>query len=197
MPNVTVTFYDPIGKKTIDTRTVSYGHSASAPKNPQQEGHTFAKWDKSFDKVTENITVNAVYDVNSYTVKFVDTFTNKIIGSPQTVKYGQSATAPNVTNIPDGYALASWDKSFSNIKSDLTVYTVYKWVDKDHTATVTINSVTRNTTKQGYDVTVTISNKVSEISLPTTKILFIRMELLQNWAYTAVLLKHWKQKFIR
>ncbi|MBQ9736717.1 MAG: InlB B-repeat-containing protein [Clostridia bacterium] len=171
MPNVTVTFYDPIGKKTIDTRTVSYGHSASAPKNPQQEGHTFAKWDKSFDKVTENITVNAVYDVNSYTVKFVDTFTNKVIGSPQTVKYGQSATAPNVTNIPDGYALASWDKSFNNIKSDLTVYTVYKWIDKDHTATVTINSVTRNTTKQGYDVTVTISNKVSEIS--TGRVVFV------------------------
>ncbi len=170
MPNVTVTFYDPVGKKVIDTRTVSYGHSASAPKNPQQEGHTFSKWDKSFEKVKENITVNAVYDINSYTVKFVDSFTGAVLKS-QSVKYNESATAPSVTNIPDGYALAAWDKSFTNIKSDLTVYTVYKWVDKDHSATVTINSVVRNSTKQGYDVTVTLSNKISKIS--TGRIVFV------------------------
>ena len=174
MPNVTVTFYDPVGGNTIETRTVPYGHSASAPRNPHQEGHTFSKWDKSFDKVTENITVTAIYDVNIYTVKFVDSFSGRIIKIDSNVEYNTVATPPSVeeiTNIPDGYGFASWDKSFANVKADLTVYTVYKWIDKDHSATVTINSVIRNDTKEGYDVTVTISNKISEIS--TGRIIYV------------------------
>lgn len=166
MPNLTVDFYDPVGKNIIATCTVAYGHSAIAPKNPQQEGHTFSKWDKTFDKVTQNITVNAVYDVNSYTVKFVDGFSGKVLKT-ETVKYNENATPPlekDITDIPDGYGFAAWDRAYTNVKSDLTVYSIYKWIDKDHSATITINSVTRNTSKQGYDVSVTVSNKIAEVS---------------------------------
>lgn len=162
MPDVTVKFYDTISQKVIRTQKVHWGHNATAPANPSQTGHTFSKWDKSYAKVTSDITVNTVYDKNIYTVKFVDNFTNEVL-KPQYVKYGDSATSPSVT-APSGYSLTGWDKSFASVKSDLTVYTVYKWTDTDNTATATINSVVRNTTKKGYDVKVTVSNKVSKIS---------------------------------
>ena len=162
MPDVTVKFYDTISEKVITTQKVVWGHNANAPANPSQPGHTFSKWDKAYTKVTSDITVNTVYDKNTYTVKFVDNFTNKVLKTEYR-KYGESATAPSVT-APDGFSLAGWDKDFSNIKSDLTVYTIYKWSDTDNTATTTINSVVRNTTKKGYDVSVTVKNQISEIS---------------------------------
>lgn len=161
-PNCTVTFYDTISKKNIAQVTVPYGHAANAPKNPTQMGHTFSKWDKAFDKVTSDITVNTVYDKNSYKVRFIDSFTKKVLKT-QTVKYLEAATAPSATPPETGYSLMGWDKDFSAVKSDIDVYTVFKWTDKDHNSTVTINSVKRNSTKQGYDVTITISNKVESI----------------------------------
>lgn len=162
MPDVTVKFYDTISQKVIRTQSVIWGHNATAPANPSQPGHTFSKWDKSYTKVTSDITVNTVYDKNTYTVKFVDNFTNAVLRT-QYVKYGETATAPSVT-APEGFSLSGWDKNFSNVKSDLTVYTVFKWTDTDNTATTTINSVVRNTTKLGYDVSITVKNQISEIS---------------------------------
>lgn len=166
MPDVTVTFYDTIENKTIDVKTAHWGHGVTAPQGPQHEGHTFSKWDKSYDIVTENITVNTVYNVHSYTVKFVDPFTQELIGKPQTIEYGQSATAPSISemNIQDGYGFKAWDKDFDFIRTDLTVYAVYEWVDEDNTAAVTINSIVRNNTEKGYDIKVTISNKVNKES---------------------------------
>lgn len=162
MPDVTVKFYDTISQKVIRTQSVAWGHNATAPANPTQPGHTFSKWDIDYTKVTSDITVNTVYDKNTYTVKFVDNFTNAVLKT-QYVKYGDAATAPSVT-APEGFSLTGWDKSFNSVKSDLTVYTVFKWTDTDNTATATINSVVRNTTKLGYDVSVTVKNQISEIS---------------------------------
>ena len=161
MDDVTVKFFDTISNEEISTDIVHYGESANAPKNPVQQGHTFSKWDAAFENVTENITVNTVYDKNSYTVKFIDSFTNKVL-KKQPLKYGDNATPPEV-EMPDGYELTGWSESIENVSADMSVYTVYKWADTDHNATVTIDSVKRNTTKQGYDVTVTLSNKVEEI----------------------------------
>ncbi|MGN0592911.1 MAG: InlB B-repeat-containing protein [Ruminococcus sp.] len=161
-PNVNVTFYDTIGETEIAVVSVPYGHAASAPKNPVHEGHTFSKWDASFEQVTSDMIVHTVYDKNFYTVKFFDSFTNALLKT-QTVKYEESATAPSVA-APEGYTLTAWDQSFDCVKSDLNVYTVYAWTDEDHSATVSIDSVVRNTTEQGYDVTMTITNRISQIS---------------------------------
>lgn len=159
-PDVKVTFYDSVAKKNIETKTAHYGGSVVAPKPTVHEGHTFAKWDKSLEKLTSDITVNAIYDLNSYTVKFVDTNTNQV-KKTQTVKYKESATAPTIS-VEDGYTL-SWDKSFSSVKSDMTVNTVYTWTDPDNTASVKINSVKRDDLGEGYNVNITIDNKDSKI----------------------------------
>lgn len=164
MPNSSVTFYDTIGEKEIAVVSVPYGHSANPPKNPVQDGHTFSKWDKSFDKVIGDMTVNTVYDRNSYTVKFIDSFTNKVLKS-QTVKYQDEALAPDVT-APEGYALTAWDRKFDCVESDLSVYTVYDWTDDDHCVTIDKITPVRSTFEEqtGYEVTVDVTNRVKEIT---------------------------------
>ncbi len=161
LDDLTVTYFDTLSNTVIETQEVHYKGESTAPKSPVHQGHTFSKWDKELDNITEDTIISTVYDKNSYTVKFIDSFTNKILKT-QTVKYGESAIEPEVS-APEGYALSGWSESFDDVGADINAYTVYKWADEDHCATISIDSVKRNTTEQGYDVKVTLSNKVEDI----------------------------------
>ncbi|SEK67859.1 repeat domain (List_Bact_rpt) [Ruminococcus sp. YRD2003] len=166
-PDVKVSFYDSIDaegkdiKTLIETVSVHYGHNADLPKSPAHEGCTFSKWNGTYEAVTADSEVVAEYDCAYYTVKFIDSFTNTVL-STQRIRYSASATAPEVT-APEGYIFTSWNKDFSNVKSDLSVSTVYKWADEDHSATVKIDKARKNITDKGYDVTATVTNRTDEI----------------------------------
>ena len=165
-PNLTVTFKDPISGKVIKTENnVAYGHSATPPKAPEHEGYTFAnKWDSDYTKITSDKTITAVYNTNTYTVKFVNSVTNAIIKTEK-VAFNKSATAPETVTAPaDGYTFKGWDKTFDVIKGDTTVYTVFEWYDSAYPTVVTLNSISRNSTKAGYDISV----KVTASSTATT-----------------------------
>ena len=56
-----VTFVDGFGK-TLKTVKVEKGKAASAPANPQHSGYKFKGWDKSFNKVTKDMTVTALWE---------------------------------------------------------------------------------------------------------------------------------------
>lgn len=56
----TVTFKDWDGE-VLKTEEVTEGSGATAPSSPSREYYTFAGWDKSFDEVTEDLTVTATY----------------------------------------------------------------------------------------------------------------------------------------
>ena len=125
-PEYTVTFYD-WNNAVLKTQTVQQGQSATAPANPTREGYTFSGWDKVFTNVQSDLSVTATYTQNSqpvttYTVKFCDW--NGTVLKTQTVQQGQSATAPTAPT-REGYTFAGWDKAFTNIQSDLSVYAVY------------------------------------------------------------------------
>ncbi|MGI5849872.1 MAG: InlB B-repeat-containing protein, partial [Christensenellales bacterium] len=123
----TVTFVDWDGE-TLETRTVNYGSSATPPADPAREGYTFTGWLGSYSNVTSDITVTAVYSINSYTVKFVDWDGETL--ETRTVNYGGSATPP-ADPVREGYTFAGWSGSYSNVKKNETV-----------TATYSINSYT-------------------------------------------------------
>lgn len=115
----TVTFMD--GKTVLKTEKVQHGSAATAPDTARlspPEGMHFAKWDKDFSKVTEDIEVSAVYELNEYTVIFKNGETTLKI---EKVKHGDSATPPN--NPPDTPTakFVGWDESFDNVTSDLIV----------------------------------------------------------------------------
>jgi hypothetical protein len=120
----TVTFVD-FDDAVLSTQSVTSGDSAVAPPDPVRASYTFTGWDKSFDNVTSNFTVRATYAViplTTYTVTFVD-FDDTII-STQSVIAGTNATAP-LNPIRVGYVFVGWDKSFTNVTSNLIVKATY------------------------------------------------------------------------
>lgn len=67
----TVTFMD--GEKVLETFTnVTHGDTVTAPEVPKKDGKTFIKWDTDFSKVTSDLTINAVYDVDTFTLTFIN-----------------------------------------------------------------------------------------------------------------------------
>jgi len=102
---------------------VLYGQSAEAPEPPARDGYTFTGWDSGFDPVRGNITVTALYEINRYTVTFVDYDGAEI--DVQTVDYNTAATAPADPE-RDGYTFTGWDTAFDAVTSDITVTAQYE-----------------------------------------------------------------------
>lgn len=120
----TVTFMD--GEKVLETFTnVPHGDTVTAPEVPEKDGKTFSKWDKDFSKVTSDLTINAVYDVDTFTVTFKD---GEKVLETQTVEYEAAATAPDTDRLspPEGMHFAKWDKDFSKVTEDIEVSAVYE-----------------------------------------------------------------------
>lgn len=119
----TVTFMD--GKTVLKTEKVQHGSAATAPKVSEKDGKTFKGWDKDFSNVTSDLTINAVYDVDTFTVTFKD---GEKVLETQTVEYEAAATAPDTARLspPEGMQFAKWDKDFSKVTEDIEVSAVYE-----------------------------------------------------------------------
>lgn len=119
----TVTFMD--GKTVLKTEKVQHGSAATAPEVPKKDGKTFKGWDKDFSNVTSDLTINAVYDVHTFTVTFKD---GEKVLETQTVEYEAAATAPDTARLspPEGMHFAEWDKDFSKVTEDIEVSAVYE-----------------------------------------------------------------------
>ena len=86
----------------------------------------------------DTVTLYAQWRIKTYTVTFV----NKMTGerTKQTVEYGQDAVAPEIPPLSadenEHYVLSGWNKTFSGIKSNITVTSVqvkeaHTFVDED------------------------------------------------------------------
>lgn len=120
----TVTFMD--GEKVLKAYTnVTHGDTVTAPEVPKKDGKTFSKWDKDFSNVTSDLTINAVYDVDTFTVTFKD---GEKVLETQTVEYEAAATAPDTARLspPEGMHFSEWDKDFSRVTEDMEVSAVYE-----------------------------------------------------------------------
>ena len=106
------------------SQQVESGKGAVAPTVVANEGWEFSGWDKSFDKVTSDLTVTATFVEPEplYTVNFVvDETKGTATGTfEQKVESGMSAVAPTVV-ANNGWVFTGWDKSFDKVTSDLTV----------------------------------------------------------------------------
>lgn len=121
----TVTFMD--GENVLKAYTnVRHGDTVTAPEVSEKYGKTFIGWDKKFDNVTSDLTINAVYDVNTFTVTFKD---GEKVLETQTVEYEAAATAPDTARLspPEGMHFAKWDKDFSKVTEDIEVSAVYEF----------------------------------------------------------------------
>lgn len=131
----------------MSTRVVRVGTRFYLPSNMfSRTGYVFAGWstepdgggdtyeNKAIvqDLATEKdavVTLYAQWEIKSYTVTFVNKFTNERI--TQTVEYGSAAEAPYIeAGVPiddqNHNAFVKWNKDFSNIKANTTVTSTHK-----------------------------------------------------------------------
>jgi hypothetical protein len=119
----TVTFKD-IDEQIIGApQVVAWNTAAEAPEAPKVECYTFTGWDKAFSNVKENLVVNALYSLNTYTVIFNDNDGSEL--SKQVINCGDDAVAPESPH-HTGYTFIGWDKEFTNVKEDLVVTATFE-----------------------------------------------------------------------
>ena len=123
----TVRFFGQDGKTQIgENQTINWNEAATAPAEkdiPAVEGYHFTGWDAEFDHVKADLDIKAVYEINKYTVTFID-WDEKVLKS-ESVEHGSAATAPEDPTRAD-YNFTGWDKKFDNITADLTVQAQYE-----------------------------------------------------------------------
>lgn len=164
-----VRFFDHEGNALGDPQFVEPGRSAVRPSLPTIEGQTFIGWrDRetgnwaSYDNVTRNMNLEAVYAPNTYSVGFY-TLINGEETEIATVNVPRGANAYNYApEIPIlvGYSNGRWENinAMNNIDGDKKFYAIY---DADQVQ-ITFNykrfSSVGTDFKQGYDVGGQIAN---------------------------------------
>ena len=83
---------------------------------PTMEGYTFKDWD--IDYSNGKLTVTPQFEINKYTVSFVNW--DGAVLSEQTIEHGSSAVAP-ANPQRTGYTFTGWNAAFSNVTGPLTV----------------------------------------------------------------------------
>jgi uncharacterized repeat protein (TIGR02543 family) len=126
---------------------VAHGSAAVAPAAPARTGHTFTGWDRAFTSVTSDLTVTALYKIDTYAVTFVDWDGREI--AERTVEHGSAATAPDPPQRM-GHTFTGWDKAFTSVTSALTVKALYEEDEADDPPP----PVTHKVTFKGWDGTV-------------------------------------------
>lgn len=147
----TVTFMD--GKDVLKAYpNVTHGSAVTAPEVSKKDGKTFVGWDNKFDNVTSDLTINAVYDVDTFTVTFKD---GEKVLETQTVEYEAAAIAPDTARLspPEGMHFAKWDKDFSKVTEDIEVSAVYELNEYTVTFKNGETEIKTETVKHGFAAT--------------------------------------------
>lgn len=118
-----VTFVMPDGA-ILKNESVKYKKDATEPMEiPKLVGKHFIGWDKSYQMVSKNLVITAVFEEGAeYSVIFLDKDNKEI--KKEIVIEGNNATAPILNNI-NGFKFIGWDSNFTNIKNDLIVKPLY------------------------------------------------------------------------
>ena len=130
------TYYAQDKATVLENAFVLTGYSfTSWNTTPDGTGSSFAPDDSVM--ITDNVTLYAQWskDIVNHTVRFVDGQGTTL--KTDTVPDSGAAIAP-ANPSRDGYAFTGWDKTFSNVTSDLTV--TAQWVKVENTVTVTFDS---------------------------------------------------------
>lgn len=136
-----------IDDECIKSEVVSYGASATAPETVvkvKDDGYTyeFTGWDKSFDNITSDTVVNAVFNQieNTFTVQYINwdgelLFKDYVTTNNASVYEGE--TPVRESNDRYAYEFTGWTDSdlLANVIRDVTVYAQYKEIERTYTVT--------------------------------------------------------------
>ncbi|MGN1315966.1 MAG: InlB B-repeat-containing protein [Acutalibacteraceae bacterium] len=162
----TVTFLNDDGT-VIGTQKVGFGGNATAPIAPYKKGYSFQGWSGSISNIKSDTTVTATYIANEYKVQFID-YNGDVIGSTQTVKYGENAIAPEASSVPvkPGYEFVGWDSElYKNVYAEATsniikINAIYNWINRDLPISCNVVSAQRQT--DSYKIVFDITNNIDK-----------------------------------
>lgn len=172
-PDVKVTFMDAdsfvdVGEdykpEQLGEQSIHYGQTASAPANPEHTGYTFKKWSKELKDIKEDTVIKAEYDINQYTVRYVDSSTSQVLGTEK-VNYFSSAK-PIDFSVPTGYVKTGydgWDKDYKCITENITLNTCIGWYNENFPIYAEAVSAVREydaeeSDNEGYTVEARVTN---------------------------------------
>ena len=123
---IVVTYYDWDGTKLGTKKVGEGGDATNLMTAPKRKGYIFVGWDKPLTNVTEDISVTAQYEINSsyHTVTYLD-WDGMELGTEQ-VEDSWDAVGLSPNPQRDGYTFVGWDKSLTNITSDMSVTAQYE-----------------------------------------------------------------------
>ena len=127
------------GEETI--QEVEYGGSAEKPSVPEIPGKRFIGWDKSFDNITEDTVITALFE-DTEESKVYHNVTIVVADKSTVVKveHGTAAPLPDTVNI-EGYIFKGWDKDYTNITSDTIITAILESTQNTFTVTFMISGI--------------------------------------------------------
>ena len=151
--NYTVTF--KWNDVVYSTAKVAYGSPITAPEAPEREGYTFTGWTPEVPEVmpAKDMTFEATWDVQQYTVKFV---VDDAVVYEEALDYGTVIVAP-ADPVKEGYTFAGWDPEFvegATVPVDGITYTA-TWTVNNYTVTFKWNDVVYSTATVAYGSAIT------------------------------------------
>ena len=108
----------------ISEKKQKFNSPIDVPNDPVKEGYTFIGWDKELPQVmpSEDITFNAEFEVNKYTITFVvDGAETKV-----TQDYNTEIIKPN-DPVKEGYTFIGWDKELPQVMPSEDLVLNAKW----------------------------------------------------------------------
>jgi Listeria-Bacteroides repeat domain (List_Bact_rpt). len=119
-----VTFLDDNGD-VYQTMTTTYNGFVQPPTPPVVTGKTFTQWSTPTTQVQSNLTVQAMYDTNRYTIRFLD---DTDVLKEQLVDHGGDATPPTMSK--EGHIFAGWNASYTNV--DASIDLIAQWTKEQY-----------------------------------------------------------------
>ena len=134
-PTYDVTFYAD-GEQYGDTQKVEYGNGVDVNTIgiPQKDGYRFIKWDKSVVNITKNISVNAIFEPETYPIVFVD-HENQTTAISE-MAYGEPVVAPKIEEVV-GKTFIGWEGFDTDEETLVTGSCVYTALWENDLYTVT------------------------------------------------------------
>ena len=144
----TVTFVDGLTGETIDTQTVEHGADAVEPAVPEHVGYHFVEWDVEFTNVTSDLTVTALYEINTYNVH---------------IRTTSCGTASPIGDI----VVEHGDDLTINMTPDANHYVWYVAVNGEIVAARPGNVITINDITEDLDIYIVFNTDAPEVTPPT------------------------------
>ena len=144
----TVTFVDGLTGETIDTQTVEHGADAVEPAVPEHVGYHFVEWDVEFTNVTSDLTVTALYEINTYNVH---------------IRTTSCGTASPIGDI----VVEHGDDLTINMTPDANHYVWYVAINGEIVAVRPGNVITINDITEDLDIYIVFNTDAPEVTPPT------------------------------